>query len=229
MLWGANYLLNRATPFIAVLALVLSGTTYLRSNPSAERQTLTASQWEKLTRDGNRKGARTPRVTIVEFADFECPYCAMVGPVLDEILERHPGDIRVVFHHLPLSFHEYALRAAIAAECARRQQRFDQYRDSLFLNQATLGRLDYDSLAMKVGVGNLAAFRTCLAKSATEAEVTADQDLAQEFSIDATPTLFVNGVRYGGGDAVELRRLVDEALRNTAWWHFWGHGTSLKT
>src|SRR5690606_14908791 len=87
-------------------------------------------------------GPSSAPVTIVEFSDFQCPFCSRAQPTLLELQKRYPSDVRIVFRHLPLDFHNQAFDAAVAAEAAHEQGRFDTYHRLLFENQKALSRKD---------------------------------------------------------------------------------------
>ena len=114
----------------------------------AEISTVSSSQTESMLRTdavmdirtdlGAAKGPESAPVTIVEFSDFQCPYCAASGPVLTRLFEKYPGKIRLIFRHFPLPGHIQAMPAAEAAECARDQGKFWEMHDLLFQHQEEL-------------------------------------------------------------------------------------------
>ena len=86
----------------------------------------------------NIQGSKNAKVTIIEYSDFECPYCASVVPTLQRVLQEYNGKVRVIFRYLPLSFHPYAAKAAEAAQCAAEQGKFWEMHDKLFTEQSAL-------------------------------------------------------------------------------------------
>jgi protein-disulfide isomerase len=159
-----------------------------------------------LRADAAAKGRSDAPVTIVEFSDFQCPACGQAFRDLHEVLARR-SDIRLVFRNFPLdsacneaisrAMHPDACRAAIAAECARQQNRFWEYHDRLFENQRTLDRESLFRYAREVGL-DIPAFRACLDDPATEARIEEDVRAGIAAGIQSTPTLFINGRRIDG-------------------------------
>ena len=116
-----------------------------------------------VSSSGPAVGPADAPVTLIEFADFQCPYCARALPVIAEVRERFPTQLRVVFKHMPLdSIHPYARPAARAAVCAEKQDKFWPYHDVLFQNVRALGTDQLRAHADTAGL-DLAAFDACLA------------------------------------------------------------------
>lgn len=150
-------------------------------------------------------------VTVVEFADFECPYCRSVQPALAEMLAAYPDDVRLVFRHFPLSYHPRARPAARAAECAFAQDRFFEMAALVFTSALDDSTLAADAAA--AGVPDLDAWTTCLTAASTDARIDGDIDIGRTAGVPATPTFYVNGVELVGSapyatfrDAVEQAR-----------------------
>jgi protein-disulfide isomerase len=143
------------------------------------------------------------RVPVVLFSDFQCPYCARVGAVLEEAERRFPGRMQVVFKHMPLPIHPQAPLAHEAALEAEAQGRFQQMHDLLFANQS---KLDVQSLIGHAGTIGLdkAAFERALAERRHRAVVERDLREAQALGVNATPTLFVNGRKLVGVPSIEV-------------------------
>lgn len=153
---------------------------------------------------GPSVGPANAKVTIVEFSDFQCPFCTRVRPVLAEVLQRHPEDVRLVYRHLPLAnIHPRAYPAALAAACADDQGKFWEYHDELFDDPGELADADFGRLATKVGISDLPAFDACLGSEDTRARVDADIAAAQSAGISGTPAFLVNGVLITGAQPVE--------------------------
>lgn len=136
-------------------------------------------------------------VEIVEFSDFECPYCALAVPVLDSLLARHGDEVRFVFRHYPLSMHPHAARAAEAAVEARGQGAFWEYHDLLFRNQEALADADLIGYADSLGL-DAEGFERALVEGTHAPAVTADVALGRSLSVTGTPTFYVNGYRLVG-------------------------------
>ena len=107
-----------------------------------------------ITDQDHVMGAKNGKITMVSFSDFECPYCARFKLTADQILENYPNDVTLVFKHFPLSFHQYALPAAVASECAAEQGKFKEMHDKLFeltLNQK-LNTENIKKAALEIGL-----------------------------------------------------------------------------
>ena len=154
------------------------------------------------------RGPEESRVTLVEYGDFECPYCGMAEPAVRELL-RDYGEIRYVWRHLPLSdVHPNAQIAAEAAEAAGRQGAFWEMHDLLLDHQDALRPPDLIGYAASLGL-NTGQFTADLRKHAGQAHVMEDLDSADLSSVSGTPTFFVNGKRhYGAYDIESLKKAV---------------------
>lgn len=154
------------------------------------------------TQAGPSLGPPEARVTIVEFSDFECPFCRRVQPVLRRVLERWPNEVRLVYKHLPLERHRNAFGAAKAAVCADRQGRFWDFHDALFVEKQDLSPRGLVSVAEAQGL-ELGPFEACLRDKGTGAAVQADRALARRAGVTGTPMLFVNGRRLNSPSQLE--------------------------
>ena len=141
---------------------------------------------------GSELGAE---VTIVEFSDFECPYCGAAAPLLERLLEELEGDVRLVFMHYPLSGHEHAFEAAKASIAAGRQGKFWEMHDLLFANQTALTASDLARYAASLDL-DLDRFRGDLEDPEVAQAVQAQKDEGRRLGVSSTPTLFVNGRRF---------------------------------
>lgn len=162
------------------------------------------------------KGAADAKVTIVEFSDFECPFCLRVVPTLDRILEEYGDDVRLVFRQFPLnSIHPNAQSAAEASLCAADQSRFWQYHDALF---AAPGGLDRESLrrtASDIGL-DTDEFASCFDSRRHAPAVDADLEAGRMLGITGTPALFINGRLLAGAQPYEvIAAIIDDELRRS--------------
>lgn len=142
--------------------------------------------------DSPWKGNPSGPVTIVEFADFECPACNGARPVLDEVLKRFDGQVRLVFKHFPLSIHPNAEKAARSAVAAQRQGKFWEMHGALFDNQEKLDEANVEKLAKQIGL-DAARFAKDRDSEATADVVARDRKLGEQLAIQSTPSLFING------------------------------------
>ena len=159
------------------------------------------------------RGPADAAVTIVEFADFECPFCATAGATLQRLLEVYPQEVRVVFKHAPLPVHPRALLAHRAAAAAAAQGKFWEMHDLLFRSQDRLGREDLTDHARSLGL-DLEAFERGLDAPEFAALVEADRVLAGRLGIAGVPSFFINGRYVAGAQPYDLfRELVEDELK----------------
>ena len=192
----ANLALIAVTASALTVAALLVRRELTASTPSAEPVQLTAVDAERVADGHNRTGNPDAAVTVVEFADFQCPYCRMTARALDSLLRVHSGAVAIVYRHLPLEgAHPFARDAAIAAECAGRQGKFKAYHDVLYERQTEIGRESWLAFARQAQVPDAAVFATCVSNRETAADVDRDVTVADRLGLTATPTVIVNGVR----------------------------------
>ena len=150
----------------------------------------------EVTTDGHpSRGAPMAQVTIVEFSDFECPFCGRAHPILQEILREYEGQVRVVFRHYPLAQHTHAQPAARAAIAAGNQGRYWEMHDLLFEHQMQLSDEDIDRYATQLGL-DMERFHADLRSPETQTRIDRDREEGQHLSVDSTPSFFVNGRRF---------------------------------
>lgn len=158
-------------------------------------------------------GASEPKITIVEFADFECSACGQLTPTLDAIVKAYPKEVRVVWKNLPnSSAHDQAIPAAIAAHCADRQGKFWNYHDLLFARMSILSDDQYTQIANELSL-DLSRFKTCVKSKDTFPIIQKDIEEATALGLIATPTLFVGKEKEVGAIGIEeLIRVVQSQL-----------------
>ncbi len=158
------------------------------------------------------KGSAGAKVTLVEFADYECPHCKRLQPVLRQIVDEFHNDVKVYFKHYPLPQHTSARLAAEAAVAANKQGKFWVYQDKLWDKQDELSPAVIEQLAKESGL-DVAKFRQDLASDAVKARVQKDRDEGQAIGIQATPTLYIDGREYTDPkDTESLREWIKEEL-----------------
>ena len=141
-------------------------------------------------------------VTIVEFSDFQCPFCRRAGPVMKQLVEKYPEDVRVVYRHLPLGSHPRARPSAEASACAGEQGRFWDYHDTIFDNPNALGDDDLKRYAGELGL-DTAQFDACFSSGRYAAQVRDDARAAAAVGITGTPGFVVNGRVVSGYKSLE--------------------------
>jgi protein-disulfide isomerase len=162
---------------------------------------------------GPARGAADATVTLVEWSDYQCPYCASVEPVLEELLALYPNDVRLVLRHLPLGFHEYALPAAIAAVCAEEQGRFWDYHAALFAQQREFAAESFARLADELALDRV-AFDACVAGPEAASRVERDVLDATAAGATGTPAFNLNGIQWSGARRLEaFIELVERELQ----------------
>jgi len=171
----------------------------------------------EVAADGPSKGPADARITIVEFSDFQCPYCQRAVSTMNQVLEKYPADVRLVYRHLPLeSIHPHARGAAEAAVCADKQGKFWAYHDKLFENNRALAPADLQRYAGEVGL-DPKLFEACLAEQPTKAKVDGDLGAARGAGISGTPAFVVNGKLLSGAQpAQSFFEVIDVELAKPA-------------
>jgi protein-disulfide isomerase len=194
--------LNTVLILMAACGLTLTGLAVVRTLDPAEAspvasETRREGEWRKIADIGHAIGPRTAPATVVVFSDFQCPFCAAAESRLTRLSEQLPGKIRIVRRHWPLvRIHRFAKDAAIAAECAADQSRFESYSASLYQNQAEIGNLRWVDLAALADVPDTAAFADCMTKRTHLSKVERDERVALSLDTRGTPTILLNGTLY---------------------------------
>ena len=176
---------------------------WLISEPSQPIQNISVD-------DDPARGDATAPVTIVEFTDFQCPACAAMHPVLEEVLKSYGNKVRFVVRDFPLNQHEFARKAAEAANAANAQGKFFEYAALLFKNQKALDVPSLKKYASEVGLDRM-RFDAALDRGTYAAEVKKDVEDGEMYGVGSTPTIFVNGVQLRILSAEGLRAAIDRA------------------
>jgi protein-disulfide isomerase len=153
-------------------------------------------------------------ITIVEFSDYQCPFCERWHTqVYNQLLAAYPGKIRFVYRNLPLTqIHPQAMPAAEAAMCAGEQNAYWQYHDRLFNSQDQLGDAFYDQVASDLGL-DMTAFKDCRTNHKFQASIQSDMDFAIGLGVQSTPTFFINGLAMVGAQPLtSFTQLIDKEL-----------------
>lgn len=219
MTFTREHLLNCATGLAAVAALTLGAVrlhAYAAPNGGRAANTKNIAHWEQYQSAGHRMGSNRAKVTIVEFADFQCPYCQAAESTLKTILTTHHGDVALVYRHFPLPMHPYARDAARASECAASSGEFAELHDAFFGQRDSLGKKPWTRFASEAGIADTAAFATCIKSKSADAAISKDEAAARKLGVTGTPTFLVNDrllVGFAGPDTLE--RYVQDALGRT--------------
>jgi protein-disulfide isomerase len=138
------------------------------------------------------RGPDAAPVTIVEFADFECPFCQRIAASLDELWEKRKTAVRFIYKFMPLSMHPHGELAARAAIAAQAQGKFWEMHHQIFANGEHLEQTDLEGYAKAIGL-DVDRFRASMQAAATKARLDADHKLADDLGVKGTPTIFING------------------------------------
>ena len=160
-------------------------------------------------------GEEDAPVTMVEFSDFQCPYCArFFEQTFPQLKENYikTGKVKLAFRHLPLSFHQYAQKTAEASECANEQGKFWEYHDTVFNNQDQLSDTILSTWAGEIGL-DVKKFDDCLESGKYKEKVQADSNDAGSYGVSGTPSFFVNGKLLVGAQPYEaFQQVIDAEL-----------------
>jgi len=163
---------------------------------------------------GPSRGPADAKVTLVEYSDFECPFCAKARTNVDKVMEANAGKVRLVFRHFPLPMHKNAPKAAEAAACADAQGKFFAMHDQLFDHARELDAEKLPSYAEAIGL-DMAKFNACLQSGEMAKVVERDTEAAEAIGVSSTPTFFINGRELAGAlPPEEFQRIIDEELAN---------------
>lgn len=159
------------------------------------------------------KGSVEAPIQLVEYSDFECPYCGRAQPAVREVLATYGDRVLLVYRDFPLSMHEHAHLAAQAGQCAHEQGRFWEYHDVLFANASQLAADDLKRHAAAAGL-DPAAFAACLDSGRTAPGVDADLESGAAQGVSGTPAFFINGLRLSGAQPfAAFQQVIDDELR----------------
>lgn len=156
------------------------------------------------------EGLPNAPITLVEFSDFQCPYCAAAIPELKAVLKAYPTQVKLIFKQYPLEMHSHADLAAAAALAAQKQGKFWQMHDTMFVHHDDLSRTSILALAKEIGL-DMKQFEEDLDSTAIREAVVRDVQDGDHAGVEGTPTIFINGQRYNGPIALNALKPVFEA------------------
>lgn len=211
-----------ANAVFVVVTIAILAAWYLREDNGGvkrpgERPPVSVRQvenWRDYVGGGNKLGNPSAKVTVLEFADFQCPACRFFAlEFMPSLYKRYGSVVAVEYRHFPLRQNTGAVEAANAAECAGEQGQFKSFHDELFSNQEVIGLRPLTRLAQEAGVSDLQAFEGCLQRAALHPHVERDIQIGKRLRLEGTPSLLVNGVLlFGVPDTTQLFRIIDDAL-----------------
>ena len=180
---------------------------------AAKVQVLLDPPRKEVAATGPAKGPADAPVTIVEFSDFQCPFCSRVLDTMKQVEERYKGQVRVVFRHFPLNIHPNAPKAAEAGACANEQGKFWELHDKMFANQGGLAVEGLKRMAGEAGV-QAEKFNECLDSGRHAETWRKDMEEGTAAGVTGTPAFFVNGRFINGAQPLDtFSRLIDDELQ----------------
>ncbi len=211
-----------AVAILVVCAVVITGLVVrrelvsppIRTAAPPVENTIDPTTHAALMTQGHLRGSREARLTIIEFVDLECPFCAMVDGVLDSVLRTFDEPVALLIKHFPLqTLHRHAYKAALASECAAVQGKFDAFVQAVYATQDSLGILDWTDYARRAGVLRMNEFSNCLSDATFAERIRDDVAAGASAGVYGTPTYVIGTSVYLGDPAhPRFRDLVKRAL-----------------
>ena len=159
-------------------------------------------------------GPEDAQITIVQFAEYQCPYCGRGNAAVEQVMEEYEGKVKMVYRDFPLSFHDRAIPAAVAANCAGEQGKYWEMHETLMANQQALSEADLTGYAQTHSL-DLDKWNTCRQDPAQVAEVNKDMDDGAAAGVSGTPAFFINGIMLSGAQPFsEFKTIIDRELAN---------------
>ncbi len=214
-------LAKQGKSFDEIVAGTAKGTGGQAQQPPADQpQKAQIAAWSPI------KGPKQAKVTIVEFSDFQCPFCSRVEPTISKVVETYGKDVRVVWRNQPLPFHEHAREAAEAAMAANAQGKFWPMHDKLFANQQALDRASLEKYAGELGL-NVPKFKADMDAHKYKDQIDADSQHGTSIGANGTPAFFINGQSVSGAQPFEsFKAVIDRELKHAN--DLLGKGTSME-
>ncbi|HEY8202526.1 MAG TPA: thioredoxin domain-containing protein, partial [Actinomycetota bacterium] len=184
--------------------------------PAAARPTIDPNKVYTIPVGGSPvRGPKAAKVTVVEFADYQCPFCAQAAPLFDQVLKEYPNDVNYVFKQFPLpaTMHPNALPAAKAAIAAGKQGKFWEMHDVLFQNPRELGADKLKEYAGKVGL-NVSQWEKDLAAPEVQQQIDKEMTEGRSADVTGTPTIFINGKRLQNRSFEGFKQMIEEAKKS---------------
>lgn len=201
-LLDAVTLLTGVSALVVAVVVVSGGTTSDRPTVNSPE----VDDWEQYAQSGHWRGSPDAPVVVVEFGDYECPFCQAAETRIRAILEEYEGEVAFIYRHNPLRAHSRAYSAAQAAECAGLQGAFWPYHELLYAREAwRTGDAEqaFAALAVEAGVPDEGAFLECIANDTPGPKIAADREAAAAIGFTGTPGFLINHQRHLGTTALE--------------------------
>ncbi|MEP6591322.1 MAG: thioredoxin domain-containing protein [Gemmatimonadota bacterium] len=205
---------------VTLAAVLVAGLAVRRELKPSKRRSVSPSPapqylrgWERLSTGGMWLGDSTAPVRIIEFGDFECPYCRKLSTELKAVRDRYGAMVAINWVHFPIPTHRFAMPAARAALCAGDQQVFAAFHDAVFSKQDSLGLKSWVSYAVDAGVRDTLQFQACVTRADPHPSISRGLNLGDSLGVDGTPTIVVNGWRYSVTPYDSMTGIVEKALK----------------
>ncbi|HEX8830879.1 MAG TPA: thioredoxin domain-containing protein [Longimicrobium sp.] len=191
---------NALTGILVVCAVIITTAVVRREFfPSARAATTSGGlpqpapvkDWQTLSSAGRLIGSPDAPFKLVEFSDYQCPFCKTLNTTIVDLQKKYPGRVAVVYRHLPLKGHAHAVAAAAAVECAGEQGRFEPLNHLLFERQDSIGVTPWEKLAHEAGVPDTTRFRVCRGEPRIQKRIDEDMAAAKSAGFTGTPTLVI--------------------------------------
>jgi protein-disulfide isomerase len=212
-----EWALNIVTCLVTLLAVVVVWQRFHQhaAPTSALAAPSHVEAWRSYAQAGHRTGPVQAPVTVTVFSDYQCPYCKALEADLTKAQGKWPNDLAVIYRHFPLAFHAKAHDAAVAAECASRQNSFEAYHHVLFEEQDSLAVRTWANLAERAHVLDVTAFTTCMTDASVNAIIAKDSADGSRLGVTGTPTLLVNDLKFVGAPGLDtLEAYITRELRS---------------
>lgn len=195
---------------LAATVAIIGGAIVLFNKPTPPPKPL--AREELVATDSFSVGNASASAYLVEFSDFQCPACRTFAPVVDELSTKYAKKLLFVYRHYPLSKHEFAKTAAMAAEAAGEQGKFWEMAKLLFGNQNRLSTAPWGGLADELKLDQM-KFDTAMKSETIKAKVDRDEEAAIRLGLPGTPSFFLNGVKLTVASPDDLKKAVEEAVQ----------------
>ena len=194
------------------LAVLLVASMYFNVTVIAVSGNIAKKAEKALITEGMTKGSKNSPVTLIEYSDYECPYCARAEATIKDVLDEYGSKIYFVYKDFPLPFHNNAQKAAEASRCALEQNKYWEYHDALFKNQQSLDTNSLKTYAKSLGLDET-KFSECLDSNKYTEKVKQDIEEGQSKGVTGTPTFFVNGKMLVGAQPFDaFKEIIDKEL-----------------
>lgn len=167
---------------------------------------------ELNTKGSPLKGPEDAPVTMAVFSDFQCPYCARIGDILDKVLEKFPKKVNLVYKYYPIPNHSFAFKAAQAAEAAHQQGKFWEYHDLIYKNFRSLNDEKFEEFRATLNLDK-EKFEKAMNAPETKSKINADKNEGANAQVRGTPTVFVNGRMVRPARPENIEAAVEKALK----------------